>query len=71
MGLEVQDKINIKVARPDDLVIAFLMTAALKNFGDYIQTETQALSLELNGAITEGTILVMDEFELTVKIKKA
>jgi isoleucyl-tRNA synthetase len=66
MGLEVQDKINIRVAEHDDLV-----NAALTNFANYIQTETQALSLELNGNIAEATLLDMDEFELKVKIEKA
>jgi len=66
MGLEVQDKINIQVARHDNLV-----DAALSNFATYIQTETQALSLEVNGSINGGTVLDMDDFELTVKVEKA
>ncbi|RPA67497.1 isoleucine--tRNA ligase [Cyclobacteriaceae bacterium YHN15] len=66
MGLEVQDKINIKVAKHDALV-----DAALSNFASYIQTETQALTLDVNGSISEGTILEMDEFQLTVKVEKA
>jgi isoleucyl-tRNA synthetase len=66
MGLEVQDKINIKVARHNALV-----DAALSNFAAYIQTETQALSLEVNGSISQGTVLDMDDFELTVKVEKA
>ncbi|RZS95879.1 isoleucine--tRNA ligase [Cecembia calidifontis] len=66
MGLEVQDKIRIKVSKHDELV-----DAALTNFAGYIQTETQALSLELDGALTDATVLDMDEFELKVKIEKA
>jgi isoleucyl-tRNA synthetase len=66
MGLEVQDKINIKVAKHSDLV-----DNALENFGHYIKTETQALSLEVNGMLTDGTLLDMDDFELNVKINKA
>jgi isoleucyl-tRNA synthetase len=66
MGLEVQDKINIKVASHDDLV-----DAALSNFAAYIQTETQALTLEVNGSISEGTVLDMDDFELKVQVEKA
>jgi len=65
MGLEVQDKIRIKVAKHDELV-----NAALTNFAPYIQTETQALSLEVNGTLTDGTTLDMDDFELLVKIEK-
>ena len=65
MGLEVQDKIRIKVAKHNDIV-----NAALANFAEYIQTETQALSLEVNGSVTDGTLLDMDDFELTVKVQK-
>ncbi|WP_194775194.1 isoleucine--tRNA ligase [Pararhodonellum marinum] len=66
MGLDVQDKITIKVAESDDLV-----THALTNFGNYIQSETQALSLELNGHMTDATVLEMDDFELSIKVEKA
>jgi isoleucyl-tRNA synthetase len=66
MGLEVQDKINIKVARHDEMV-----NQALENFSGYIQEETQALTLAVNGNLEEGTILDMDEFELVVKVEKA
>nr|WP_275982427.1 isoleucine--tRNA ligase [Aquiflexum gelatinilyticum] len=65
MGLEVQDKITIKVAKHDDMV-----NSALENFATYIQTETQALSLEVNGSVSDGTKLDMDDFELTVKVEK-
>jgi isoleucyl-tRNA synthetase len=59
------NKIRIKVAEHDELV-----NAALSNFAPYIQTETQALSLEVNGTLTDGTTLDMDDFELLVKIEK-
>jgi isoleucyl-tRNA synthetase len=65
MGLEVQDKIRIKVSRHSDLV-----TQAITNFAKYIQTETQALSLEINEAIADGVVLDMDEFELIVNVEK-
>lgn len=65
MGLEVQDKIRIKVSRHSDLV-----TQAINNFAKYIQTETQALSLEINEAIANGVVLDMDEFELIVNVEK-
>ncbi|MBD8491134.1 isoleucine--tRNA ligase [Echinicola sp. CAU 1574] len=65
MGLEVQDKITIKVAQLNEQV-----DQALVNFSDYIQAETQALSLSVNGDVSEGTVLDMDEFELKVKVEK-
>ncbi|GAB3653248.1 isoleucine--tRNA ligase [Echinicola sediminis] len=65
MGLEVQDKITIKVAKLNEQV-----DKALENFADYIQSETQALSLSVNGDVAEGTVLDMDDFELKVKVEK-
>ncbi|MDR7131583.1 isoleucyl-tRNA synthetase [Algoriphagus sp. 4150] len=66
MGLEVQDKINIKIAEENELV-----KNAIASFGEYIQTEVQALKLELS-ALTEGaTVLDMDDFELAVLVEKA
>ncbi|AWW30642.1 isoleucine--tRNA ligase [Echinicola strongylocentroti] len=65
MGLEVQDKITIKVAKLNEQV-----DSALENFSAYIQSETQALSLSVNGDVEEGTVLDMDEFELKVKVDK-
>ncbi|SHM31702.1 Isoleucyl-tRNA synthetase [Cyclobacterium lianum] len=65
LGLEVQDKIKIKVmpqAEPVD--------AALMHFADYIKTETQALNLTLDDQITDPTLLDMDDFELAVKVEK-
>jgi isoleucyl-tRNA synthetase len=66
MGLEVQDKIHIKIAKHDDLV-----NASFENFGTYIKTETQAVNLEIVESISEAIILDMDDFELSVKISKA
>lgn len=66
MGLEVQDKINIEVARHSEQV-----DAALANYAAYIQNETQALNLELKDEVASGTVLDMDDFELTVKITKS
>lgn len=66
MGLEVQDKINIQVAKNSEL-----SDAAMQNFASYIKTETQALSLELNDSVSGGTVLDMDDFEITVKVEKA
>ena len=66
MGLEVQDKINIKIADDNELV-----KNALESFGEYIQTEVQALNLELSPALDGATVLDMDDFELAVLVKKA
>jgi isoleucyl-tRNA synthetase len=44
--------------------------AAVTSFGDYIQSETQAVTLDL-GAVSGGTVLDMDDFELPVKVEKA
>ncbi|WP_026956234.1 isoleucine--tRNA ligase [Algoriphagus vanfongensis] len=66
MGLEVQDKIRIQVAEGNVLV-----TNAIQSFGDYIQSETQALSLELSADAASGTVLDMDDFEIAVVVDKA
>ena len=64
MGLEVQDKINIQVEKGDELV-----NAALEANRDYICTETQANTLELQDSISDATELDMDELKLKVKIE--
>lgn len=66
MGLEVQDKIMVQVVKHDELV-----NKALTNFAPYIQTETQALSLELVDSVDSPIVLDMDDFELSVKVEKA
>lgn len=65
MGLEVLDKIDIEVERDGELA-----SSSLKEFKDYICTETQALSLELKEKISDGTEVDMDEFMLKVRITK-
>jgi len=65
LGLEVLDKINIEVEKDGELA-----TSSLKEFKDYICTETQALSLELKEKVSEGTEVDMDEFVLKVRITK-
>ncbi|WP_420317033.1 isoleucine--tRNA ligase [Ekhidna sp.] len=62
-GLEVQDKISIKYATADAM-----MSNALSDFADYIKTETQALSLESNGA-NGGEKFDIDGIEIDVKIE--
>lgn len=62
-GLEVQDKIAIKYATKDNM-----MSSAISDFADYIKTETQALSLESNGA-NGGETFDIDGIEIDVKIE--
>ncbi len=66
MGLEVQDKINITIGDDNELV-----KNAVKSFGEYIQTEVQALKLELSAEVDGATLLDMDDFELAVLVEKA
>jgi len=66
MGLEVQDKIKVVVADTNELV-----NEAIKNFGEYIQSETQALSLVTEANLDNPVVLDMDEFELSVNVVKA
>jgi isoleucyl-tRNA synthetase len=65
MGLEVQDKINIQVARFSNEV-----DQAIMKFSAYIQEETQAQSIHLEQEIEDGTVLEMDDFELILKVEK-
>ncbi|GHN00972.1 isoleucine--tRNA ligase [Cytophagales bacterium WSM2-2] len=65
MGLEVLDKIDIEVEQDGELA-----TSSLKEFRDYICSETQALSLELKEKVQDAVDVDMDEFVLKVKIKK-
>jgi isoleucyl-tRNA synthetase len=63
MGLEVQDKIRLSVKEGEKMV-----NEALISFKDYICSETQALSLEMVGDLTDAVVLDMDEFNLEVKV---
>ncbi|CAD5271621.1 MULTISPECIES: isoleucine--tRNA ligase [unclassified Imperialibacter] len=63
MGLEVQDKIRLSVKESEKMV-----NEALISFKDYICSETQALSLEMVGDLTDAVVLDMDEFNLEVKV---
>ena len=66
LGLEVQDKIHVTIANNNELV-----NASLRGFGEYIQSETQALSLELSANPEGASLLDMDDFEIAVLVKKA
>jgi len=48
-----------------------LVDESIKNFGSYIQSETQALSLRVSEEAKSGTLLDMDDFEIEVKLTKA
>ena len=65
MGLEVLDKISIEVQRDSEEV-----NSALSEFADYIQTETQALTLDVKPQITDGVDVEMEESVLKVKISR-
>ncbi len=63
MGMEVLDKIQLEVQQDSDIV-----NAALREFGPYIQTETQALNLDIKPSVEEGVMVEMEDFVLSVKI---
>jgi isoleucyl-tRNA synthetase len=63
MGLEVLDKISIEVEKNGEFV-----TAALAEHQAYIQTETQALSMELKENVADSTEVEMDEHNIKLKI---
>jgi isoleucyl-tRNA synthetase len=62
-GMEVLDRIQIEVQQDADMV-----NVALKEFATYIQTETQAVSLDVKPSVEDGVTVEMDEFVLKVKI---
>lgn len=64
MGLDVQDKIKINIQKNDNLI-----NAALEANKDYICLETQALELNLNDTVNNGTSVEMDEIELILKVE--
>lgn len=63
MGLEVQDKISIRIVESDAFV-----DAGLKNNSDYICQETQALNLELVKTVNDGRSVEIDEWTLEIEI---
>lgn len=63
MGLEVQDKISIRIVESDAFV-----DAGLKNNSDYICQETQALNLELVKTVNDGRSVEIDEWTLKIEI---
>jgi isoleucyl-tRNA synthetase len=63
-NLEVQDKIHIVLQASVQEV-----NAAVENFRDYIQAETQALSLELTDNVVDGTLLEVDDYQVNIRIR--
>ncbi|MBA4058260.1 MAG: isoleucine--tRNA ligase, partial [Marivirga sp.] len=63
MGMEVLDKIQIEIEQDSELV-----NSALKEFSNYIQTETQALNLDIKPSVQDSVSVEMDDFALKVKI---
>ncbi|KUG05975.1 isoleucine--tRNA ligase [Solirubrum puertoriconensis] len=63
-GLEVQDKIRVTLgANQPELV------QAVEAFGEYIRTETQALSLDLTNGLADGAVLEFDEYSVPVRLE--
>lgn len=63
MGLDVQDKINIQVAKNEALI-----NEALTANAAYVCEETQALSLDVVESISDAQSVEIDEWTLEVKI---
>lgn len=65
-GLEVQDKINVSYHTTDDL-----LKKSVESYKNYIQKETQALSLEYVEQVNNGTSLDIDGLEMSVGLEVA
>ncbi|UYZ58391.1 isoleucine--tRNA ligase [Hymenobacter latericus] len=63
-GLEVQDKIRVTLGADQPELVQ-----AVQEFGDYIRTETQALSLDLANGLTDGAVLEFDEYSVPVRLE--
>ncbi len=64
-GLDVLDKISIQIKTDNSFVIE-----SLSEFKEYISVETQALELEFISELAEATTLDIEDFIVTVNIKK-
>lgn len=65
-GLEVQDKINVSYQTSDEL-----LKSAIETHKNYIQKETQALSMEFEEKATHTTELEIDGLSMNVTIEVA
>ncbi|HTE33511.1 MAG TPA: DUF5915 domain-containing protein [Chryseolinea sp.] len=63
MGMEVLDKIQVSIEEHSELV-----NTALKEFGAYIQAETQAVNLDILPFVKDTVDVEMDDVILKVKI---
>jgi isoleucyl-tRNA synthetase len=65
MGLEILDKIAIEVQQRSPET-----DKSLREFADYIRTETQALTLELKQNVSDAVEVEMEDFNLNVKVTR-
>ncbi len=63
MGLDVQDKIDVKVVKNEELI-----NSALANYKEYICEETQALSLDVVDIIENTHTIEIDDWTLEISI---
>ncbi|AYA37985.1 isoleucine--tRNA ligase [Hymenobacter oligotrophus] len=63
-GLEVQDKIRVTLGADQPELVQ-----AVEAFGEYIRTETQALSLDLVSGVADGAVLEFDEYSVPVRLE--
>ncbi|OON70962.1 isoleucine--tRNA ligase [Hymenobacter sp. CRA2] len=63
-GLEVQDKIRVTLGADQPELVQ-----AVENFGDYIRTEVQAVSLDLVSGFADGSVLEFDEYKVPAQLE--
>ncbi len=64
-GMEVQDKIKIQLVASEKLLME-----AIRDFGDYIRTETQAMDLQMVDALSEVEVIDLDGLQVQMAIVK-
>ncbi|MEM9830550.1 MAG: isoleucine--tRNA ligase [Bacteroidota bacterium] len=62
-GLDVQDKIRVKIAKGDEL-----LNEAIRNHREYICQETQAVELSLANTLSDGTSLEIDDITVSIAL---
>lgn len=63
-GLEVQDKIRVTLGADQPELVQ-----AVQNFGDYIRTEVQAVSLDLVSGFGADSVLEFDEYKVPAQLE--
>ncbi|RTQ48414.1 isoleucine--tRNA ligase [Hymenobacter gummosus] len=63
-GLEVQDKIRVTLGADQPELVQ-----AVENFGDYIRTEVQAVSLDLVSGFGADSVLEFDEYKVPAQLE--